>query len=175
MWFTLDLDGITLHLRIQNYKKSSNSISWDENWTCVDLTLQAKEWLNYQIKNDEIMLACEVEELRDKLGLLLVDGLTEPYSLELIEPDLTFELNPKKDIRNDPRILYVRPGFEIVDIDMEMEVSFWNGGLTANKLVLSFDRGDIEKLRLYLQLVTAEIDRNEPAIQNLISSGSLYG
>ena len=51
-----------------------------------------------------------------------------------MEPDFNFVLTPKQDVRLNPKVLYVRPGCEIVDIDMEWKISFWHDGLTANYL-----------------------------------------
>lgn len=169
MWLSLDLEGISFRFRIRNYRQySAEEIMNYENWTRIDLSLQAGEWLNYHVTNDEIMMTNEIEDLRDHLGRLLTDGLTEEYRLELLEPDFVFVLHPKQDLRNNPEIVYIRPGYEIVDIDMDMEIAFWHEGLTANRLVLSFDREEIEKLWLYLRLITGTIDIQNTAIQALL-------
>lgn len=83
------------------------------------MTLQSPEWLNYQIVSDETMLAAEVEDVRDKINDLLHDKLDKPEKIECIEPDFTFLLHPKEDIRNNPDVVYVKPGCEIADIDMD--------------------------------------------------------
>lgn len=88
-----------------------------------------------------------------------------------MEPDFNFVLNPKKDLRLDPKVLYVRPGCEIVDIDMEWKISFWHDGLTANYLSVTLDRTDIESLLLYLRLVMGEVKENAPEIKALMSKG----
>ncbi len=168
MWFHLDLDGIDFHFRISKYRKSIQDI-WDEQWCKVDLTLQSGSWLNYQTSS-EMLLSCEVEELRNKLSVLLSNELQSPEELEFIEPDLSFILHPQKDLTLDPNYTYVAPGHEIVDIDADIHVHLWNGGLTANYISLCFGREDIEALRSYLDLVTNQIQANDPSIKKLIDS-----
>lgn len=174
MWLSLDLEGIGFRFRIRNYRQySAEEILNYENWTRIDLSLQAGEWLNYHVTNDEIMMTNEIEDLRDHLELLLTDGLTEEYRLELLEPDFVFALHPKEDVRNNPTIVYVRPGHEIVDIDVDMEIAFWHEGLTANRLILSFDREEINALWLYLCMISGTIDKQDSSIQALSVSGYL--
>lgn len=172
MWISLDLDGIELQLRITDYRKSTNQ--WDEKWCKVDLSLRSDEWLNYQIKGQEILLACEVEELRHALHELLTDQIEQECAVAFIEPDLAFNLSPKQDVRSNPRVLYVKPGHEITDIGMDLEVSFWHDGLTANRLTIAFDRLDIERLLCYLRLITKEITLDDDNVQQLIASKVIY-
>lgn len=173
MWFKLDLDGIIFLFRILQYKPSTKE-NWDEEWCRVDLHLQAGDWLNYRLVSNEILLSSEVEDLRDGIDALLHDRLGKPEELECIEPDLVFHFNPKMDARDNPRVLYVKPGNEIVDIDMEMIISFWNGGLTANRMVLGFDRSDMEKLLCYLRYVTGSLSKDSSDVAKLVVEGTLY-
>ena len=176
LWLRLDIGGIDLHFRISHYRKSTEE-KWDTQWCEIDLTLQASNWLNYHISSSEIMLSLEVESLRDGIKALLNDELSEVDTHECIEPDFQFVLYPKQDVRNNPGVLYVKPGFEIADVDMEFVVTFWDrdGALSSNRLVLSFGRRELERLLLYLQLVTGLISENDEMITNMISEGSLYG
>ena len=123
------------------------------------------------------MLAIEVEEIRDRIEDLLNDKLDKPEKIECIEPDFELHLHPKEDIRNNPDIVYVKPGCEIADIDMDFQVSFWdsNGGSSANRLLLSFGRTDLEILLCYLRYITKMIDNKDEMVQRLISEGCLYG
>lgn len=176
MWLKLDLDGIDFRFRIEKYKKSTKN-NWDEEWCDLDLTLKSQEWLNYNIVSDEILLAFEVEKLCDKIEALLSDKLNEPEIITCIEPDLEFHLYPKYDIRNNPDVIYVRPDSNtIVDVDMRLIVSFWhkNGGLTANQLILAFNREDLEKLYCYLKYITGTITEEDKTFQKLISEGIIY-
>ena len=74
-------------------------------------------------------------------------------------------------MRLNPRVLYVRPGCEIVDIDMEWKISFWHDGLTANYLSVTLNRTDIESLLLYLRLVMGEVQESAPEIKALMNKG----
>lgn len=167
MWLHLDLDGVELHLRIEGYRKS-NSEKWDSQWCTVYITLQSDDWLNYQLSSD-ILLACEVEALCNRISDLIEDKIQTVEKMEFIEPDLTFVLRPKKDLRKDPKYVYVAPGHEIVDIFADLHIHFWNGGLTANYLSLCFDRNDLQCLLTYLQCITHEISKDSKAVQELIS------
>ena len=172
MWFCLDLDGIELQLRITNYQKSAGR--WDEEWCRVDLSLRSDEWLNYQIKGQEILLACEIEELCCALHQLLTDQIEQECAVEFIEPDLTFNLSPKEDVRSNPRVVYVAPGHEITDIGMDLEVAFWHDGLTANRLTIAFGRLGIEQLLCYLRLITKEITFDDDNVQQLVANKVIY-
>jgi hypothetical protein len=173
VWLKLDLDGIDFHFRIKNYRQSTEN--WDDEWSKEDLTLQSSNWLDYHIDNDELLLMCEVEELRDDIKSLLFDENKKIYSLECIEPDLTFTFYPKIDLREESNYIYVQRGCEIVDVFMELKVAFWNDGLTANRLLLNFDRSDLEKLLCYLELITGKISIQDKQVQKLIEQGSIYG
>ena len=90
---------------------------------------------------------------------------------------MEFHLYPKYDIRNNPDVVYVRPDSNtIVDVDMRLIVSFWhkNGGLTANQLILAFNREDLEKLYCYLKYITGIITEEDKTFQKLISEGIIY-
>ncbi len=165
MWIKLNLDGIDFHFQITGYQKS-NRDNWDEQWCKVDVTLQSPNWIDYHISSD-ILLSCEVEELRDNIEKLIQDLLTEQEELEFIEPDLTFVLNPKKDLRDSGRYSYIDLEHEIVDIYADLHVHFWNGGLTANYISLCFDRSDLEKLLVYLRLTTNLLTEQSPEVQDL--------
>lgn len=92
------------------------------------LVLHADDWLDYRIVSDGIMLAVEIEVVRDSIGELLSDRLKQSLEYECTEPDLEFLFHPKG----------------IVDVDMELVVSFWgNGVMSANRMLLSFDWSDL--------------------------------
>ena len=173
MWLKLDLEGIMFHFRIRDYKKSSQE--WEGEWSREDLILQSKEWLNYQISDDELLLMCEVEELCTKIESLLADHIMSVETMECIEPDLTFVFHPKADLRDNPKYTYVAPGHEIVDIDMELVVAFWDDGLTGNRLSMTLDRSALEKLLCYLKLVMGKNQSTNEDVQKLVSQGVIYG
>lgn len=173
MWLKINLDGIAFHLRISDYKKSTDN--WEDEWSRVDLTLQSSKWLDYQIVNDEILLMCEIETLRDNIKNLLSAKVDKIKRVECVEPDLTFVFFPQYDLRDDSKYIYVAPGHEIVDIHMELEVAFWNEGLTANRLVLFFNRENLDRLLSYLDLVTKQLDIQDKQVMELIENGIIYG
>ena len=168
MWFHLDLDGIEFHFRISQYKKSIQEIC-DEQWCKIDLTLQSGNWLNYEISSD-ILLSCEVEALRNKLLELLSNKIHSQEELEFIEPDLSFILHPQEDLTLSPKYSYVAPDHEIADIDADIRIRLWNGGLTANYISLCLDREDIEALCYYLDLVTKQIKLDHPNIKKMLDN-----
>ena len=170
MWLKLDLSGINLSMQIKNYRKTSEE-DWLSVWCKTDFSFVADKWLNYCEDDSEVFLAREIEDLAKSLDDLLNGRLDAPTEFNCVEPDFNFVLNPKKDLRLDPKVLYVRPGCEIVDIDMEWKISFWHDGLTANYLPVTLDRTDIESLLLYLRLVMGEVKENAPEIKALMSKG----
>ncbi|MBR5164075.1 MAG: hypothetical protein IKW87_00740 [Ruminococcus sp.] len=169
MQLYLDLDGIEFHFCITEYEKSipENLYKLYDQWCIVKLSLHSESWLNYQISS-EILLSCEVEEIRDKISDLLEDKIQAQEVMEFIEPDFTFVLNPKKNLRNDSKYTYIAHGHEIVDIDADLQIHFWNDGLTANYLSLCFDRKDLECLLIYLRCITNEICQDDESVQKLI-------
>ena len=175
MWLKMNLDGIIVELSIQRYVKKENRTS-DEygHWCEVGFSFSSEPWLNYNKENDEVFLSYEVDDLAAALDDLLNDKLSEPTTVELIEPDFCFELLPKEDLRNNSRVLYIQPGHEIVDISMEWKISFWHNGLTANYLTVTLDRIEITNLRDYLFLVTGQYDESTPVIIEMEKNGILY-
>lgn len=176
MWLKLDIGGIDFHFRISGYKKSTQE-NWDDEWCDVDLTLQSRKWLDYHINSDETLLALEVEELRDSIDALLKDGLENYEHKECVEPDFEFHLYPKEDLRNNPRFTYVAPGHEILDVHMDFSVTFQDreGCLSSNRLLMEFDRDDLEKLLCYLNLVTKAVSKEDDTVKKAIAEGYIYG
>ncbi len=172
MWLKLDLSGIKLSLQVRNYTKPEED-DWDSTWCKTDFAFTSDEWLDYRREDDEVFLAREIEDLAKALDALLNDRLENPTEFNCIEPDFNFVLNPKKDLRLDPKVLYVRPGYEIVDIDMEWKISFWHDGLTDNYLSVTLDRADMECLLLYLRFVMGDVLEASTEIRALISKGIL--
>ena len=163
MWLKLNLSGIRLSMQIRNYRRTSEE-DWLSVWCKTDFSFVADKWLNYCEDDSEVFLAREIEDLAKSLDDLLNDRLTAPTEFNCIEPDFNFILNPKKDLRLDPKVLYVRPGCEIVDIDMEWKNLILARWTDANYLSVTLNRTDIESLLLYLRLVMGEVRESSPEI-----------
>lgn len=172
MWFKLNLDGIAMNLRIKGYESSDQGI-WESQWCDVDFSFIGESWLNYQQKNDEVFLACEVEELAQALDDLLADKLSEEKTIACIEPDFNFILYPKQDLRADPNNIYIPKGCEIIDICMDMKIYFWHNGLTSNYLSITFDRTDIQYFRNYLFYIIGKLKDDDKPILDMIDKGIL--
>lgn len=176
MWLRLDLEGIITELCIRKYVKQEKQNGFASDYWCdVGFSFSFPPLINYTKSHDEILLSDEVDALAKALNDLLNDKLTERVTLEFCEPDFCFELMPKEDLRNNPRLLYIRPGHEIADICAEWKVFFWNGALTANYLTVTLDRADIMALRNYLFLVIGKYNTDTPEIAEMIKGGILYG
>ena len=158
MWLKLNLSGIRLSMQIRNYRRTSEE-DWLSVWCKTDFSFVADKWLNYCEDDSEVFLAREIEDLAKSLDDLLNDRLTAPTEFNCIEPDFNFIL---------------RPGCEIVDIDMEWKISFWDEGLTDNYLSVSLVRSDIECLLSYLRLVMGEVQESAPEIKALMNKGVVY-
>lgn len=173
MWLKLNLDGIVMSLRIRQYKKVEAD-DWDSTWCNTDFSFISEPWLKYIKEDDEVLLAREVDDLAEALEKLLTDQLFMPTEFTCIEPDFIFELNPKEDLRKNPRYLYIQPGCEIADIDLEWKVFFWHEGLTGNYLSVVLARPDIECFLTYLKVVTGQLSEKDAEVQSLIAQGILY-
>ena len=152
MWFEIDVSGINIKLRINGYKPT-NKDNWDTEWCKCDFVLSSGDWLNYHIENGEVLLSSEVEELVEAFTRLLENKLSEAREINCIEPDFVFKLYPQTDLRDNPKYIYIQPGYEIQDIYLEWRIYFWDGGLTDNYLTITLDRDEIASMRDYLAFV----------------------
>lgn len=173
MWLKLDLDGILLTLRIRGYRRVPDN-DWDSTWCRVDFSFVSEPWLDYRQTDSEVFLAREIDDLREALESLLADRLASPTEFICMEPDFRFLLQPKEDLRDDPKVLYISPGHETVDIGMEWQVFFWHEGLTANHLTVTLGREEIEALLIYLQLISGVLSPDHPAVRALLQRSIIY-
>lgn len=172
MRLKLDACGIEINLQIHGYAPSIHA-KWDEQWCRVDFSFTSEGWLNYHKKMDEVLLCCEVERLAEMLQKQLQGGLKEITQIDFIEPDFRMILSPERDLRNDPKYLYIQKGYEIQDIYTEWRVYFWNEGLTDNYLTVTLVREDIEMLLTYLLYVTRKLNDHSPEVTDLANQGFL--
>lgn len=151
MGFELNIRGIDLELNIRNYQLDNREDFSD--WCRCDFSLISGNWLKYQVKDDELLLSSEVDELEKNLTLLLENKFSDIIEMPCIELDFCFILHPQKDLREDPKYTYVAPGYEIEDIYLEWRIYFWHDGLTDNFFNLTLNRGEILLFRDYLKSV----------------------
>lgn len=157
MAFYLNVDGMEIYLNINDYVKT-NSDNWDSTWCRVDFSFKFLKCINYSKSNDEVLLACEIESLEKSLTDLLEHKINKKMLLSFIEPDFNFELYPRHLITDeDPNVVYVKPGYEAIDVSAEWTVNLWSeGALTANYFSVALDRNEITQLRDYLRTVLSE-------------------
>ena len=168
MWLRLDIDGIELNFRISGYKPISDRKS-DYSWCQVDLQLKSS-WLDYKI-NGELLDMGEVDSLQKRISDLLSDKILDINAFEGIEPDMQFQFFPRQNIRSNPKVLYVASGHEISDISADMIITFWNKGLTNNRLILNFDRDDLEYFCDYLLYIEYATGFAKARADELIEKG----
>lgn len=154
MKLNLNVEGIAIELEIKEYKKTKKD---DNPIFCeCSYSFTSKNWLNYSKKDDQIIACDEVDFLFEKLKELVNDELINDEEIEFWEPDFSFELITKKDLRKDKRYTYIAKGFEITDICLKWFVHFWDedGALSENYLCITLAREDINKLIDYLEDIT---------------------
>lgn len=145
----LDIDGIFVKLQIKNYKQT-NEENWDSEWCKCDFSFSSGGVFNYHKENDEVLLSSEIDNLIEQFTKLLDNKILDKTEIVCIEPDFVFNLYPQKDLREDYKYTYIKPGYEIKDIYLEWRFYFWNEGLTNNYLTVTLDRDEILKFRDYL-------------------------
>ncbi len=147
--FEINARGIEIKLQIKGYKPTDKD-NWYNDWCKCDYLFSSDNWLHYHGENDDVLLSYEVEQLEEACTKLLDNKLTEIKEIVCIEPDFVFKLYPQTDLRDNPKIIYIRPGHEIQDIYLEWKIFFWHDGITKNHLSITLDREEIVKLRNYL-------------------------
>lgn len=173
MFLNLDLCGIQFELQIRNYKSFSND-EYEDNWCKVDLLIHSLPSINISINNDELLLSAEIDSLIGSLYSIINNEINETIEeISFVEPEIKFKLNPQIDLTRNSNYVYIKPGYEILDISMDLLVYFYLDGLTDNYISLRFYREDIEYLYLYLQLITNKIDKTNIKIIEMLKNGLL--
>lgn len=171
MWVKLNLQGMQLEFKVEKYIPNQTI---DGEWTEISFNFKFQNIIQYSTNRDELLLSSEIDDIRDYMEKLLHDKLYEVERYKCIEPDFEFIFKPKYDVRNDPNVIWVKPGNEIEDIKMKLKVNLWNEGLTSNYFSTSFDREEIEIFYLYLSLITNKISKNDARVNELLKLGIIY-
>ena len=166
MRFRIDMCDVDLQLKIKEWTDEGDPLQW----TREEFSLKGK-YIDYSF-DSEVLMCDEVIYLRDALDALLDGRVKEKFTIEFAEPDFIFLLSPAVRLYSEPGKVIYRDGYRDFDIDMEMRVRFWcKGGLGSNYFSMAFNRGEIQALHTYLQLVTKEIDAADDQVAKLMSAG----
>lgn len=141
----INAHGIEVQLEI----KGCIPIS-DSEWCKCDYSFTSGGWLNYCGEDEELFQGYEVRELENLLTKLLNDELKQIETMQCMEPDFTFILTPKQDLRSGSKWNRIFKRHKIEDIYVEWQVHFWHEGLTDNFLSIWLTRKEIIALRDYL-------------------------
>ena len=160
MSFDRTIDGMELMLKIRGYQFSTDD-NYDDAWCECDFRFHFEGVVDYHREKYEVLLSSEVDILDEKLTELLEGKISETSYTSMTEPDFIFILKPQEDLRNNPNFVYVAPGYEIKDIEMEWRVYFWHDGLTENYLSVTLFRDDIVALRDYIRSIRLSEKRPE--------------
>lgn len=97
-----------------------------------------------------MLLSFEIDDLVEGLTQLLDNKITNICEISFLKPDFEFILYPVSDVRDNPDVIYVKPGHEMIDISLEWRVFFYHQGVTANFLTVTLDRDEIKQFLDYL-------------------------
>ena len=119
------------------------------SWTDANIEIENR-YFNYQT-GAEFLTFSELDDINRNLVALLDGEIIEKTILEFIEPDMKIALHPKRDLRDDPKYVYVKEGFEIEDIAADFIFYFSLGeGYTDQCYTLPLYRSDIKLLTEFL-------------------------
>ncbi len=137
----LDIEGIELQLKINQFREDLPGKPEYENWCYMDITVMRNGVSIYHDRKNTTLLTCdEVKEIRNTIAGILDGSITQDKQLSFIEPDIEFEF-----VFDDGKFSWA-----------DMILSYWETGgvLTANRLVLCLGRDKLERLLCYLQFKT---------------------
>lgn len=125
----------------------------DDDWATIIISVH-NTYFNYSTKA-ELMSSSEIETVLKELERLLADEINEKKEIEFFEPDLEINLYPKINLWDTGKYSYIKEGYEIQDIYMELNINLTDkeGRYTGEKYVMIFDREEIEKIAEYIKKV----------------------
>lgn len=131
----LDLDGIKLKMWIKNYESHRKGHVDYQDWCNVSFEIWGEN-ITYNVSDDEMLMCDEVDEIIEKMQLLIKNNIAEYQILSFLEPNLEFRLHPAT---------------KNADVQVDWIFKLWNlGTLTENYFSLSMDREDVEMFIRYL-------------------------
>lgn len=152
-WIHFNLGFTDMHLRISDYSNDDNE-NYDDRWCCVDLTVEGGTGvLNYAISSD-IMLSGEVDTLEYLIENLLNGQMTEPQTMELLEPNLRFAFLPEY-------------------AEMDFQIILWDDAPSESYISLRFYGEYLQSFLTYLQLITRKLSMSSPQVQKSIEADIL--
>jgi len=124
----------------------------DYCWCKVSLTVKS-HLFNYKKTDEEIITFYELKELYKSLDNLLNDRLQEPEFVDFTEPDLELYLFPQLYVRENDNVIYVKEGYEFVDIEAELIINLQDIDMIyrGEKYIYPLDRKEIVSLKDYLE------------------------
>lgn len=136
----LDVDGLTLRLKINQFRENLPGESEYHNWCKMDFSVLRNGVHIYHNYKDSPWLTCdEIKSIRDTVAGIMDGSITQNTRLGFIESDIELEF------------LFYDGKFSCV----EMSLYYWaEGELTANRLVLCMHMHELEELLYYLQVKT---------------------
>lgn len=158
-WLEMDISGVNVKLQIKGYVKPTQE-NWCDNWPLCSYRFSSNMF-DFHCNDEAVLLAAEVNQLCSSLTDLLENKVSDIYELDFVEPNFAFRYFPKKDLRTDPRFVYVAPGHEIEDIYLEWKIFLWDTGCpTEHYVAVILYREEIQALRDYL-LSVMELSKTE--------------
>ena len=155
----LDIDDTGFEFKIRNYNPNHNESNWDDLWCNITVIIKNK-YFRYVKSCDELLLSCEIDKIKKNLKALLDDKIKQEEEINFIEPDLSMILHPKRNCKENPKLVYIREGYEIIDIRMEFILNLTDNerAYTGQKYIIPFNREEIQQL--YEYLLSSDIEEN---------------
>ena len=150
----LKIDNFTeLIMKIKRTHKEEKN--WDDKW--CEVTLEIKnEYFNYKTFNNELLLESEIEILIKEFNKLVNGKLLKNETIEFIEPDLVFILEPSEKAKNG-----------LVDMRVNL---FQDGALSADYYNLCLDIEEVKQIMGYLNNVIPTVNIENDTYKNINDS-----
>lgn len=153
----LDLGGLELQLKINQFREDLHGESEYDNWCYMDFSVMRNGVDIYHNHKNYPWLTCdEIKEIRDTISGVMGGSITENKHLGFIEPDIEFEF------------IFYDGKFSNVD----MILGYWETGgvFTANRLVLCLGLYELERILCYLQYKTTVTENKENVWQSFFKN-----